>query len=334
VKVLVTLAILAGFVIVGFSFADLFSDAWGVVLAMDWWWLALALGCEVVAYGWRALQVRYVVRGGAEARRAAPVRTALVVFGLGSVLPAAPFEGLAMATAALKRRRLDTRRVAVLLGFSQWFSIRGLFALAAINTLVAAAFSHVPPSFVPLAVTASVAVLVALAALNWLALRRRFAEVVTFVTLRIRYWRHGPHPVESRAKAAAWHAAAVNVAGRRIDRFVLIVTSVAAWTFDGLCLYFVLRATGGDIGLDVLLLAFTLGNIASWVPLLPAGVGVVESVTPLVLHAYGVPFPTALGAVLGFRLLATVLPAVAGTVALAGLRLGPSPTREPTGVAS
>jgi uncharacterized protein (TIRG00374 family) len=117
----------------------------------------------------------------------------------------------------------------------------------------------------------------------------------------------------------------MGVAGRRRDRVVLLGTCVAAWTCDGLCLYFALRAMGAEVGVDVLLLAYALGIIASMVPLLPAGIGVVETVTPVILHAYGVPLPTALAAVLGFRMVATVLPAIAGTVALAGLRVGPSP---------
>jgi hypothetical protein len=54
---------------------------------------------------------------------------------------------------------------------------------------------------------------------------------------------------------------------------------------------------------------------------------------PLVLHAYGVPLPMAVAAVLGFRVLGTVLPAVAGTVALAGLRIG-QPARPVVGVIS
>jgi uncharacterized protein (TIRG00374 family) len=327
IKVLVALTILAGAVMVSVGFAGLFDDAWDVMLAMNWWWLAVALGCEVVAYGWRALHVRYVVRAGGQARRAAPIRTALVLFGLGSVLPAAPLEGFAMTTAALRRRRVDTRRIAVLLGFSQWFSLRGLLALASVDALVAVSLSHMPDTFVPLAVGGSVAILAMLAATNWLALQQRVAELVGLVTLRVRHWGNAPHPAERRARGAAWHAAAMKVAGRRFDRLVLVGTCVAAWMFDGLCLYFALRATGADVDLDVLLLAFAVGNLASMIPLLPAGVGVVESVTPLVLHAYGVPLPMALAAVVGFRLLATVLPAIAGTVALAGMRVGgPAPT--------
>src|SRR5262245_50040308 len=67
------------------------------------------------------------------------------------------------------------------------------------------------------------------------------------------------------------------------------------------------------------------------VPLLPAGVGIVETLTPLILHAYGVPFAAALAAVLSYRLLASVLPAVAGALALVGLRVGVTPVPDEDG---
>jgi uncharacterized protein (TIRG00374 family) len=315
---LVILGIGIGFGFVAFSFTGLVADAWDILTDMNLVWIGAAVGCVVVAYCFRALHMR-VVSG---TWKAAPVRTALVFFGLGNVLPAAPLEGFAMVRAALRRRRLEARRIVLLLGFAQWFSVRGILALAAVDTLVALSLSHVPSTYVSLAFAASVTTLVVLVTTSWLAMRSRFAELVALVTLRIRHWSDTPHAKVRRARGAAWHAEAMDVVGRRRDRFVLLLTGVAAWTADGLCLYCALRATGADVGLDVLLLAYTLGILASMVPLLPAGVGVVETVTPLVLHAYGIPLPTALAAVLGFRVLATVLPAVAGTLALAGLRIG------------
>jgi uncharacterized protein (TIRG00374 family) len=318
ITMFVVLGIAVGFGFVAFSFTGLVADAWDVLIDMDLTWTGAALGCVVVAYCFRSLHMR-VVSG---TWRAAPVRTALVFFGLGNVLPAAPLEGFAMVRAALQRRRLEAKRIILLLGFAQWFSVRGILALAAVDTLVALSLGHVPTSYASLGWAVAITTLVVLVAMSWLAMRRRFAEIVALATLRIRHWRDTPHPRVRRARGAAWHAEAMEVVGRRRDRFVLFVTSVAAWTFDGLCLYCALRATGADIGLDVLLLAYTLGILASMVPLLPAGIGVVETVTPLVLHAYGVPLPTAVAAVLGFRVLGTVLPALAGTVALAGLRIG------------
>jgi uncharacterized membrane protein YbhN (UPF0104 family) len=94
-----------------------------------------------------------------------------------------------------------------------------------------------------------------------------------------------------------------------------------AWTCDALCLRFSLLGLGARVGLAALLVAYTAGAIASQIPGLPAGVGMVETVTPTLLHMAGVALPAALGAVLVYRVLATVLPAVAGLGALLSMSL-------------
>ena len=89
-------------------------------------WVAVAVCMEIMSFFWLSVHLRVLAGAPANATRAAPIRLALVVFGLGPVLPAAPAEGLVLAGSASKRRRMDRRRIAVLLGFSQWFSVRGV----------------------------------------------------------------------------------------------------------------------------------------------------------------------------------------------------------------
>jgi len=327
-RTLVTFAIAASVVIAMTSFVGGFGGAWDAVRDMDARWVLLGVASAVVAYGFLSVHVRWVVRDAPEVRRAAPVRTALVLFGLGSILPAAPLEGFAMAGAALRRRRLDRRRIVLLFGFTQWFSVRGLLALGALDVVVALALSHVPVPYQAPAVLGAALTLGLLAVTSWLSTRRRSAEVVAQLLLRVRYWRDCPAPAVRRARGAEWHAHAMRVAGRGMDRRILLGTCVVAWVAQGLCLYCALRATGAHVGIDVLLLAYTVGTIASMVPLLPGGIGIVETLTPLILHAYGVQLPAALAAVLSYRLVASVLPAVAGAVALVGLRVGVSPVPE------
>src|SRR5207248_10056204 len=100
ITALVVLAITVGFGFVAFSFTGLVADAWDVLMDMNLWWIGTALGCVFIAYCFRALHMR-VVSG---TWRAAPVRTALVFFGLGNLLPAAPLEGFVLVRAALQRR--------------------------------------------------------------------------------------------------------------------------------------------------------------------------------------------------------------------------------------
>ena len=67
-----------------------------------------------------------------------------------------------------------------------------------------------------------------------------------------------------------------------------------------------------------MLLAYTAGVIAAEVPLLPAGLGVVETAVPAILRAFGVRYSTALAGALTYRAGALVFLAVT-LVALAFL---------------
>jgi uncharacterized protein (TIRG00374 family) len=298
------------------------SAALAAIGRMNRRWLVGAVGAELLMYLWLSLVVVMLAGPRVNARRAAPVRIALVLFGLGNVLPAAPAEGLVLAGAALRRRRLDPRRISAMLGCAQWFNNRALFTIAAVDALVAAAVGDIPGPYRGGAVTAAVVTLALLAFTAWLSLRRATAESLACVLLRFRYWRNCPSPADRRARGAAWHQVALHVSGGRHNRILVTATSAAAWVCDGLCMYFALRAAGVRLEPDQVLLAYTAGVIASKVPLIPAGLGVVETVTPLVLTHYGVPWTRAIAVVLVYRLLSTLMPAVAGVLAVAGLQRG------------
>ncbi len=297
------------------------SAALRAIDQMNRMWLIWALGTEAVSYVWLSFHLRLLAGHPDNARRAAPLRLALVMFGLGNVLPAAPAEGIVMANTALKRRRVDPRRIVVLVGFSHWFSARALFAIAAVDALVAAILGDIPHPYEGSLIAGTVVTLALLALTGWLSLRRRVAEWMASVLLRVRYWRTCPSGAERRARGTAWHRVAVHVTGDGRQRALLLTTTAAAWLSDGLCMYLALRATGIRLSLDQLLLAYTAGIIASNVPLIPAGLGIVETVTPLILVHYDVPWSKAIAAVLVYRLIGTLLPALAGAVAVICLRL-------------
>jgi uncharacterized protein (TIRG00374 family) len=290
---------------------------------MDRWWLAGAAGAEILTYIWFSLALRLLAGPRVDARRGAPFRTALVVFGLGNVLPAAPAEGLVMAGAALKRRQMDPRRIAGILGCSQWFNNRALLAIAAVDVLAASVVGDVARPYEGGAVAGAVVMLCLLALTAWLSLRRATAEWFACVLLRVRYRRACPSRAVCRQRGAEWHRVALETTGERPRRILIAATSMAAWMCDGLCMYLVLRAGGVRLELDQVILAYTAGAISATVPLVPAGLGVVETVTPLLLTRYGVAWNEAIAAVVVYRLVSTVLPAGAGLLAFFGLRLGP-----------
>jgi uncharacterized protein (TIRG00374 family) len=286
-------------------------------------WAALAVAAEAASYLALSLMVRLLAGPLPNARRAAPLRLSLVLFGLGPVLPAAPAEGLMIAGSALRSRRLDPRRIAVLLGFSQWFVSRSLFTVAAIDAVVAVALGDVSGAYETGVIGAAALTGVILVATTWLSLRRRVVVRVASAALRVRYLRRCPPAAERRARGAAWHRILVYVAGSRSQRTALAVTASAAWVCDGLCMGLALGGMGVHLQLDQLLLAYSVGTVAASLPLLPGGIGVVETVTPLVLVHYGVHLPQALAGVLVYRCVSTFLPALLGAAAGVGMRAEP-----------
>jgi hypothetical protein len=109
----------------------------------------------------------------------------------------------------------------------------------------------------------------------------------------------------------------------------LIMTMILAWALDGACMFFALAAVGVHVDFDVLLLAYSASAAASAIPLLPAGLGVVETVTPAILSLYGAPLSMALAGLLVYRAIGTGLPAIVGAGSLATLRYTNAPELTP-----
>src|SRR5204862_7779641 len=87
------------------------------------------------------------------------------------------------------------------------------------------------------------------------------------------------------------------------------------------CFDFALWAGGMHPRPGEFLLVYGAAMVASLVPLLPDGLGTVESVIPPLPHHGGTPLAAGLTAVLVYRATATVLPAAAGALSLGRLRL-------------
>jgi uncharacterized protein (TIRG00374 family) len=85
-------------------------------------------------------------------------------------------------------------------------------------------------------------------------------------------------------------------------------------------LWVALHAAHAHVSFGLVVLAYVAGTAASWVPLLPGGLGAVEAVVPAVLHHFGVPLTTALAGALLWRGLSLFLPTLAGAFAYASLR--------------
>jgi Lysylphosphatidylglycerol synthase TM region len=82
-------------------------------------------------------------------------------------------------------------------------------------------------------------------------------------------------------------------------------------------------------GFGPLAVAYAVANIASAIPVTPDGLGVVEVTLVAITVGYGAPRPTAVLAVLSYRLVNYWLPLPAGAVAYLRTRLGPRNSRGP-----
>jgi uncharacterized protein (TIRG00374 family) len=111
------------------------------------------------------------------------------------------------------------------------------------------------------------------------------------------------------------------VAERDVMRRV-IVWGAANWLLDLLALWLFLRAFGGSVSVDGLLVAFGLANVLASLPITPGGLGIVEGVYIPTLVGFGVPVATATVTVLTYRIAQFWLPIVVGGAAYASLRVG------------
>ena len=118
------------------------------------------------------------------------------------------------------------------------------------------------------------------------------------------------------------------VRGLLAEREVLkqvVLWGTVNWLLDLLALWLFLRAFGGSISFDGLLVAFGLANVLASIPITPGGLGIVEGVYIPTLVGFGVPVATATVTVLTYRIAQFWLPILMGAVSYASLRIGAVP---------
>ena len=109
---------------------------------------------------------------------------------------------------------------------------------------------------------------------------------------------------------------------RRLLRRV-VVWAAANWILDIAALWVFLRAFGGSIDIDGLVVAFGIANVISSVPITPGGLGIVEGIYIPSLVGFGLDRSTATVGVLSYRVAQYWLPILIGGVAYLSLRVGP-----------
>jgi hypothetical protein len=93
------------------------------------------------------------------------------------------------------------------------------------------------------------------------------------------------------------------------------------WILDAASLWCFVAAFGRLVNPVELFAAYGIANVAGALPVTPAGLGVVDSVTPLLLVSFGVTRNVATLGVLAWRLVNFWMPIPAGALAYASLKV-------------
>jgi uncharacterized protein (TIRG00374 family) len=109
---------------------------------------------------------------------------------------------------------------------------------------------------------------------------------------------------------------------KRVMAWALLWASLN-WLLDAASLWCFVAAFGHLANPVELFAAYGIANVAGAIPLTPGGLGVVDSVTPLLLIGFGVTRSVATLGVLGWRLVNFWLPIPTGAAAYVSLRVKP-----------
>jgi Mg2+-importing ATPase len=200
-----------------------------------------------------------------------------------------------------------------------WFEFWALVLTAAVASALVDALGHPDPGDATRLVV--IAVVLTLFAITVVSIARR---PITGKLVADAIWRLPHHRKmtrdELRAVGADEHARIVRLLGRPRHRVWMTIASTGWWLTDAGCLWVALHAVHADADFSLVILAYVAGTVASWVPLLPGGLGAVEIAVPAVLHHFGVPLTIALAGTLLWRGLSLFLPALGGALAYGSLR--------------
>jgi uncharacterized protein (TIRG00374 family) len=94
----------------------------------------------------------------------------------------------------------------------------------------------------------------------------------------------------------------------------LVLWASANWLIDATALWVFLRAFGGSVPPDGLIVAFGLANVLAAIPLTPGGLGIVEGTYVPVLVGFGLPRATAVVGVVSYRIAQYWLPILIGSL--------------------
>lgn len=301
-------------------------DAWNAVINADPLWLLISFASVVIALYSMAQVMRllYQAAGVSRATRRATNSLVLASNAWSVTVPG----GAAFSTVLQARRQYQWGASPVIIS---WFillsgalSFLGLAVLAVLSLFFIG--SDPAPSML---IGAGAGVLALTLLLWWFSRNTALIEKISLWGLSlVNRVRKLPldHGAE-KTRITIQQLTKVKVGPWRL--FVVFSWSMVNWLADVLCLYAAIRAIGvEDISVTAVLLAFVTGKVAGFLQATPGGVGPVEALLTGTLMAAGLGASEAFAAILIYRIMSLIIPAVVGWIIFFVSYGGESPRQE------
>ena len=123
VRLVIGVLLAVGMLVILSNLADDIPGATDLIRRASLPWLAAAVGLQVANYTLLSYQLSRLVGRQPGIRRSLAGRTALVVYGLGTLIPGAPAPGMVLAGRELARRGIEPARAALAFFLSAWFNL-------------------------------------------------------------------------------------------------------------------------------------------------------------------------------------------------------------------
>ncbi|MEO9256704.1 MAG: lysylphosphatidylglycerol synthase transmembrane domain-containing protein [Tepidiformaceae bacterium] len=289
-------------------------------------WIGAAIAVQMLCYLLLGFQLARLFGADSKLGGRLAVSLAVLVYGLGTVVPGAPAPGMVIGANELARRGVEGSRIAWAFFLSTWFNVRSFLILAVLTAIAAILRGRVPNNSRGLVSAASAFVIAALILSAWLLRHPAFADRVGRLLEALNWRGSGP---AARKTALRVHEAASGVFSSRRQGLLVAWATIGSRLADVFCLRFALIAVGIHVSLGVVLIAYVISTLVAAIPLLPGGLGLVEATVPGVLHYYGASVDAAVAGTIAWRGVTLLLPALAGVVVYASLRLRSAPVARP-----
>jgi uncharacterized protein (TIRG00374 family) len=282
-------------------------------------WLAAGLTLEAASLFCYGLLSRALLPPGGRPSLATLVRIDLAAAAVAHVIPAGTVGSAGVGYRLFTGAGVNGNDAAVMMASKGLGSTVVLNVLLWLSLVISIPLAGFHPIYVSVAILGAVTLL-AVAALTFGIVHGapRASRILRAVGARI------PRVGADRLENAFLRAGASLAALGRDRRVVTESLTWASlnWVLDAASLWCFVAAFGWLVNPVELFAAYGIANVAGVLPITPAGLGVIDSLTPLLLVSFGVTRSVATLGVLAWRLVNFWLPIPTGAIAYVSLQAG------------